>query len=163
MSELVTVTLRIPRQLVEELDAEVEPRLRSEYIRQAIVDKLKKGTLRNDASSTSEEINELRSRITSLEDAIRSLGKQSYEKQVPALLEVIALDEVDRSIINHMIENKSATTRELEKVVNLRRRMILERMKGIEERHEQKFGKRLLEFVRGKRDGKRQAWWLVDS
>ena len=163
MSELVTVTVRIPKQLVKDLDGRVERRLRSEYIRQAIQDKLKKGTPPSNASASGEEIKELRDRISSLEEAIRNLGRQSYEKQVPALLEVIALDEADRNIINYVIESKSATTKELEKVVSLRRRMILERMKAIEDRHEQKFGRPFLKFVRGKRDGKRQAWWLVDS
>ena len=163
MSELVTVTVRIPRQLVKELDASVERRLRSEYIRQAIQDKLRKGAPQANAGAPSEEIEELRDRISSLEDAIKNLGRQGYEKQVPALLEVIASDETDRNIINYIVENKSATTKELEEVVSLRRRMILERMKSIEDRHEQKFGKPFLKFVRGKRDGKRQAWWLADS
>jgi Arc/MetJ-type ribon-helix-helix transcriptional regulator len=162
MNELVTVTVRIPRQLVKDMDSHVERRLRSEYIRQAIQDKLKRGTSQMDAVIPSEEIKELRDRISALELTIRNLDKQGYEKQVPALLEVIAFDDTDRGIINYIVENKSATTKELEKVVSLRRRMILERMKDIENRHQQKFGKPFLKFVRGKRDGKRQAWWLAD-
>jgi metal-responsive CopG/Arc/MetJ family transcriptional regulator len=163
MGELVTVTLRIPKELVKELDAKVEPRFRSEYIRQAILDKLKRGSSQTATGNSIEEISELRTRISTLEETVRNLGKQSYETQIPALLEVIALDEMDRRIINQIIQSKSATTKELEKVVNLRRRMILERMKGIEVRYEEKFGKPFLRFIRGKREGKRQAWWLADS
>jgi metal-responsive CopG/Arc/MetJ family transcriptional regulator len=163
MGEIVTVTLRIPKELVKELDAKVEPRFRSEYIRQAILDKLKRGSSQTATGNSIEEISELRTRISTLEETVRNLGKQSYETQIPALLEVIALDEMDRRIINQIIQSKSATTKELEKVVNLRRRMILERMKGIEVRYEEKFGKPFLRFIRGKREGKRQAWWLADS
>jgi metal-responsive CopG/Arc/MetJ family transcriptional regulator len=163
MGELVTVTLRIPKELVKELDAKVEPRYRSEYIRQAILDKLKRGSSQTATGNSNEEMSELRTRISTLEETVRNLGKQSYETQIPALLEVIALDEIDRRIINHIVQSKSATTKELEKVVNLRRRMILERMKGIEDRYEEKFGKPFLKFIRGKREGKRQAWWLADS
>ncbi|WXG42692.1 MAG: ribbon-helix-helix domain-containing protein [Promethearchaeati archaeon SRVP18_Atabeyarchaeia-1] len=163
MSEPVTVTVRIPKELVKELDAKVEPRYRSEYIRQAIMDKLKSGPAESPTRGRNDEINELKARISALENAIRGLGKKGYEAQVPALLEVIALDETDRKIISYLVEHKSATTKELEKVVNLRRRMILERTKEIENKYEEKFGKPFLKFVRGKRDGKRQAWWLADS
>ena len=47
-------------------------------------------------------------------------------------------------------------------MVNLKRRMILERTKAVEKRYEEKFGKPFLNFVRGKKDGKRQSWWLIE-
>jgi metal-responsive CopG/Arc/MetJ family transcriptional regulator len=162
MSELVTVTLRIPKELAKELDARIEHRYRSEYIRQAIIDKLKKGSQTIESAGT-DEIENLKTRISALEEAIRNFGKQSYETQIPAILEVVARDETDRKIINYIVNNKSATTKELERVVNLKRRMILERAKAIEGRYEEKFAKPLFKFVRGKKDGKRQAWWLADS
>jgi metal-responsive CopG/Arc/MetJ family transcriptional regulator len=163
MSELATVTLRIPKELLEELEKKVEPRYRSEYIRQAIIDKL-----RRESSKAAEgqlgDIDELRSRIAVIEENLKRLSTQSMETQVPALLEVIATDDADRQIIKYILERKSATTKELEKVVDLRRRMILERIKTIENRHKEKFAKPFLKFVRGKgQDGKRQAWRLAEK
>jgi Arc/MetJ-type ribon-helix-helix transcriptional regulator len=163
MSEPLTVTVRIPKELAKELDSKVEPRYRSEYIRQAIIDKLRRGSNEPPTRDRNDEINGLKDRISALEDAIKDLGKKGREVQVPALLEDISLDETDRQIIGYLVEHKSATTRELEKVVNLRRIMILERTKQIENKYEEKLGRPFLKFIRGKRDGKRQAWWLADS
>jgi len=163
MSELVTVTLRIPKELLKEIEKKVELRYRSEYIRQAIIDKLKRESSPKSIESQTDEIVELRSRIAAVEEALERLSTQSLETQIPALLEVIASDEADKQVIKYILENKSATTKELEKVVALRRRMILERIKAIEDRHKEKFGKPFLKFQRGKRNGKRQAWWLAEQ
>jgi metal-responsive CopG/Arc/MetJ family transcriptional regulator len=164
MSELATVTLRIPKELLEELEKKVEPRYRSEYIRQAIIDKLRRESSSKSMEDQLGDIEELRSRITVIEENLKRLSTQGIETQIPVLLEVIATDDVDRQIIKYILECKSATTKELEKVVDLRRRMILQRIKTIEDRHQEKFGKSFLKFVRGKgKDGKRQAWRLVEE
>nr|MDO8100702.1 ribbon-helix-helix domain-containing protein [Candidatus Njordarchaeota archaeon] len=163
MSELITVTLRIPKELLKEIEGKVEPRYRSEYIRQAIIDKLKQESSPKSMERQPDEIVELRSRMSAIEEALKRLSPRSLETRIPALLEIIASDEEDRQIIKYILENKSATTKELEKVVALRRRMILERIKAIEDRHKEKFGKSFLKFQRGKRNGKRQAWWLAEQ
>jgi metal-responsive CopG/Arc/MetJ family transcriptional regulator len=162
MSEQTTVTVRIPKELLRQLEEKVGSRYRSEYIRQAIADKLKQGSSAVQVETPINEINELKARISALELAIKSVGRKSIEVQLPALLEVIALDDTDRQIISYILEKKSATTKELEKVVNLKRRMILERTKTIEKRYEEKFDKPFLRFIRGKKDGKRQSWWLIE-
>jgi metal-responsive CopG/Arc/MetJ family transcriptional regulator len=164
MNELVTVTLRIPKELLEEVERKVEPRYRSEYIRQAIIDRLKRESSPKSMESQSDDVDELRTRITAIEEILKRLTTQSLETQLPALLEVIASDETDRRIIKYILENKSATTKELEKVVALRRRMILTRIKTMEDKHKEKFGKPFLIYQRGKgTDGKRQAWRLTEQ
>jgi Arc/MetJ-type ribon-helix-helix transcriptional regulator len=161
MGEQTTVTVRIPRELLKRLDDKVGSRYRSEYIRRAIVDRLAQGSIATQVEMPASELDELKARISALELALEKLGSKSIEVQIPALLEVIASDDTDRRIISYILEKKSATTKELESVVNLKRRMILERTKMIEKRYEQKFGKPFLQFVRGKKEGKRQSWWLV--
>jgi Arc/MetJ-type ribon-helix-helix transcriptional regulator len=162
MSEQATVTVRIPRELLKQLDDKIGPRYRSEYIRRAIVDKLKQGSTLTQTEVRLSELDELKSRISALESALKNLGSKNIEVQIPALLEVIASDNTDRQIISYILEKKNATTKELENVVNLKRRMILERTKAVEKRYEEKFGKPLFNFVRGKKDGKRQSWWLIE-
>jgi metal-responsive CopG/Arc/MetJ family transcriptional regulator len=162
MSEQTTVTVRVPKELIKQLDEKVGARYRSEYIRQAIVERLKQGSTTAQVGIQVGEINELKARISALELALRNLNSKSIEIQIPALLEVIASDDTDRQIISYILEKKNATTKELEKVVNLKRRMILERTKTIEKRYEEKFGKTFLSFVRGKKEGKRQSWWLIE-
>lgn len=162
MSKQATVTVRIPKELLNELDEKVGSRYRSAFIRRAIVDTLKQGSTMTQAEVPANELDELKARISALELALRNLGSRSIEAQIPALLEVIASDNTDRQIIRYLLEKKNATTKELESVVNLRRRMILERTKAIENRYEEKFGKPFLSFVRGKKQGKRQSWWIIE-
>jgi Arc/MetJ-type ribon-helix-helix transcriptional regulator len=162
MGEQTTVTVRVPKELLKQLDEKVGARYRSEYIRQAIVDRLRQGSTTAPVEVPVGELDEVKARISALELALSNLGKKSIEVQIPALLEVIAGDESDRQIIGYMLEEKKATTKELEEVVNLKRRMILEHLKTIERKYEQKFGKPFLRFVRGKKEGKRQSWWLIE-
>ncbi|WXG45327.1 MAG: ribbon-helix-helix domain-containing protein [Candidatus Atabeyarchaeum deiterrae] len=162
MSEPITVTVRISKELLKELDSKVEPRNRSEYIRQAIIDKLKGESFPSQMQSSTGEIKQLKERLDVLEEVVKRINNQSVEIQIPALLEIIASDETDKKIINYIIEKKSATTKDLEKVVELRRRMILERIKALDIKHKDKFGRPFLKFIRGKKDGKRQSWWLAN-
>jgi len=157
----VTISLKVPREILHFLDEKVGQGRRSEFIRQAIIEKLKMSN--GDARDPIiKEIDSLKRKVEELERILRvhKLG-EGGRKQHP--LYRICRDENDRKIVEYLLREGGATTKELEKVVGLKRRQILNRMKYLSEKAEKELGRGTLRYVRSRVKGKRQAWWLKDG
>ncbi|MBS7252198.1 MAG: hypothetical protein KIH08_16630, partial [Candidatus Freyarchaeota archaeon] len=150
-------------ELLEELNRKVERGKRSEFVKEAIMEKLRQKP-NSEEADLKEEIEQLRSRIIKLERVIKreepNVHNELYKEDLKQLLNYICNDETDKLIINRLVESGGVTTKELEAVTSLKRRQILNRIKGIASRTEEKFGKKLIQFKRTKDKGKRQAWWI---
>lgn len=162
MNEVV-VSVKIPRDVLMSLEKEVSRGKRSEFIRQAIIEKLEGKCINVENSSPSNvilsKLEELEKRITNLENALSS--KNSGEDNVGAHpLYQLCKDENERKIVEYILSEGGATTRELEKVVGLKRRQILNKVRELASRAEKQLGKPMLVYVRARVRGKRQAWWL---
>ncbi len=160
---MVVLTIKIPEQLLEELNKKVNRGKRSAFIKEAIIEKL--GQKPDDeATSLKNEVNQLRSRVIKLERVIKREepinDTESDKENLKQLLNQSCEDETDKLIINQLIEFEGATTKELESATNLKRRQILNRIKKIAIRTEEKTGKKIIQFKRTKDNGKKQAWWI---
>ncbi len=163
IGKTVVLTVKISEELLEELNKKVERGKRSEFIKEAIIEKLRQ-TPNSEEADLKEEIEQLKSRVIKLERVIKreepNIHNELYKEDLKQLLNHICNDETDRLIINYLVESGGVTTKELESVTSLKRRQILTRIKGMASRTEEKFGKRIIQFKRTKNEGKRQAWWI---
>ncbi|MBS7247099.1 MAG: ribbon-helix-helix domain-containing protein [Candidatus Jordarchaeales archaeon] len=161
MNEVV-VSVKIPRDVLMFLEKEVSRGKRSEFIRQAIIEKLEGRCIKVENSFPSNVIlsrlEELEKRIIHLENALSS--KNSGKDNAAHPLYQLCKDENERKIVEYILSEGGATTRELEKVVGLKRRQILNRVRELASRAEKQLGKPMLVYVRARVRGKRQAWWL---
>nr|MDO8075841.1 ribbon-helix-helix domain-containing protein [Candidatus Freyarchaeota archaeon] len=95
----VVLTIKVPEELLEELNRKVGRGKRSAFIKEAIIEKLRQ----EDTEETAElkgEIEQLRMRILNLEKAIKT-GKgieEPEEEKLSPLLQV-CFDETDRLIV----------------------------------------------------------------
>ncbi|MHA1608026.1 MAG: winged helix-turn-helix transcriptional regulator, partial [Candidatus Freyarchaeota archaeon] len=140
----VTISLKVPREILHFLDEKVGQGRRSEFIRQAIIEKLKMSN--GDARDPIiKEIDSLKRKVEELERILRvhKLGGGG-RKQHP--LYRICRDENDRKIVEYLLREGGATTKELEKVVGLKRRQILNRMKYLSEKAEKELGRGTLRY-----------------
>ncbi|MFB0562574.1 MAG: ribbon-helix-helix domain-containing protein [Candidatus Lokiarchaeia archaeon] len=160
---MVVLTIKVPEQLLEELNKKVSRGKRSAFIKEAIIEKLRQKP-DNEEKSLENEIEQLRSRVVKLERVIKKEGKindaELYKENLIQLLYQSCEDETDTLIINHLLEFGGATTKDLESVTSLKRRQILNRIKTIANRTEEKTGKKIIQFKRTKDKGKKQAWWI---
>ena len=160
---MVVLTIKVPEQLLEELNKKVSRGKRSAFIKEAIIEKLRQEP-GGKATSLENEIEQLRSRIVKLERVIKREGTvndtELDKENLKQLLDQSCDDETDRLIVNHLLEFRGATTKDLESVTSLKRRQILTRIKKIAIRTEQKVGKEIVQFKRTKNKGKKQAWWI---
>lgn len=159
---MVVLTIKVPEQLLEELNKKVSRGKRSAFIKEAIIEKLRQKP--NDKTSLENEIEQLRSRVVKLERVIKREetinDTEVYKENLKQLLDQSCDDKTDRIIVNHLLEFGGATTKELESVTSLKRRQILTRIKKIANRTEQKVGEKIIQFKRNKNQGKKQAWWI---
>lgn len=107
-------------------------------------------------------LEELEKRIADLESTLSSKGVNGRSAETHPLYQ-FCRDENERKIVEYLIKEGGATTRELEKVVGLKRRQILNRLRELASRAEEQLGRPALVYVRARVKGKRQAWWLNDA
>jgi hypothetical protein len=141
----------------------VERGKRSAFIKEAIIEKLEKVS-NNKEKDLKNEIDQLKSRVIRIERVIKKEAlinpTELYKENLKQLLNQLCKDETDRIIISKLLEMGGATTKELETVTHLKRRQILNRIKNIATKAEQKFGRKIIQFKGTKNNGKRQAWWI---
>ena len=162
MSDLVVLSVKIPREVMDELRIRVPEGERSAFIRDAIIEKLER-TPRPD-------------RILGLEKRIEKVEKTLSEiKRYLAELEILTydrgkvnphafcIDDLDHKIIDYLIGHRGATTPELSNALNADRWTILNRLRKIAKRSKDELGKPIVVFYAGEREGKRRAWWIEET
>lgn len=162
MDTNAVVSAKLPSELYEELMLRIPEGGRSDFIRDAIVEKLK-------------EIPRL-DKLTALEKRIRSLETGLAEiKRCLAELEILThekgkvdphsycLDETDHKIVDFLLHHGGATTPELADCLKTNRWHVLNRLRKIQKRSSAQLGKSLIEYYGAERNGKKKAWWISDE
>ena len=162
MGKLVSISVKIPEEVYKELILKVAEGERSNFVREAIIEKLQK-------IPRPDKILELENRVKKLEDEL------SKVKRYLADLEVLAyergevnphsfcLDEIDHKIIDYLLHYKGATTPELAEYTKTNRWLILNRLRRMQRLSKKQIGKPIVEYYAGEKAGKRKAWWINEE
>jgi len=159
MEKLTVVSAKIPEEVYNELVLRVPEGERSNFIRDAIMEKLQR-TPRPD------KIFELEQKITDLEDDISKIKKSLAELEILTFEKgkmnphAFCIDEIDHKIMDFLLHYKGATTTEIAESTRTNRWMILNRLRKIEKRSKKQLGKAIVEYYGGQRSGKKKAWWI---
>jgi Arc/MetJ-type ribon-helix-helix transcriptional regulator len=162
MDKLVVVSAKIPEELYKEMILRVSEGERSDFIREAIFEKLQK-TPRPD------KIFELEQKMTKLETELSEIKKYLAELEILTYgaskvnPHTFGTDEMDRKIIDYLIHYKGATTPELANHLGVNRWQILNRLRRIQKRSKKELGKSIIEFYAGEKSGKKKAWWINEE
>ena len=160
LGKLIVISAKIPEEVFQELQIRIPEGERSDFIRDAIVEKLGK-------IPKPDKILQLERRIKNLEDALSEVKKfladleiltYEHEKIDPT---TYCVSDLDREIINYLKLHQGATTPELAKAIRTDRWTILNRLRQIGKRSKKELGKAIVEFDAGERAGKKRAWWLT--
>jgi len=134
LGKLTVISVKIPEEVYQELQLRVPEGDRSNFLRDAILEKL--GKL-----------------LTDLEILTYERGKVNPH--------AFCTDALDRKIIDHLLQSHGVTTPELAKAIESDRWTILNRLQRIQGRSKKELGKSIVEFYAGEKAGKRRAWWLT--
>ncbi|MEM3737150.1 MAG: ribbon-helix-helix domain-containing protein [Candidatus Bathyarchaeia archaeon] len=158
-SEPVPVTLKLPKEIFEELQLRVPEGERSEFIREAIIEKLSRTPKPNPLLRLEERMRRLEEDLAGIKSTLASLELLSYNgKRVDPY--AYCEDEKDRAIIELLLQKDGLTTPEVARGLEENRWLVLNRLKKIQERSIQKLGRPIVSFYASSRMGKKRAWWI---
>jgi hypothetical protein len=162
MGESKVVSFKIPKEVYDEMLLRVSDGDRSNFIRDAIMEKLTKTPkadrilgLEERVGRMEEELSEIRKYLADLELLTYNRGKTNPHS--------FALDEIDHKIVDFLMHYKSATTPELANYLKTNRWLVLNRLRRIQKQSRKQLGECAIEYYAGERAGKKKAWWINEE
>ena len=162
MSEVRIISAKIPEQVYQEMALRVPEGDRSNFIREAISEKLEKTpkadkvlALEERMSKMEQELGQIRKYLADLELLTFQHGKINPHS--------FCIDEVDHKIMEYLLHYKSATTPELAVFLKTNRWLVLNRLRRIQKTSKKQVGKSVIEYYGGERSGKKKAWWIDEE
>jgi len=162
MTEAKIVSVKMPNEVYKELILRVPEGDRSNFIRDAILEKLQK-------TPKPDKILELQQRLDGIEREFLGIKKNladlellTYDrgKTNPHTFEV---DEVDKKMIDYLIHYKGGTTPEIAEYLKTNRWMVLNRLRRIQKTSQKQIGKPVIDYYAGEKAGKKKAWWINEE
>jgi hypothetical protein len=162
MEKVRVISIKISEDVYKEMLLRVPEGERSNFIRDAILEKLQK-------TPKPDKILELEQRMSKMESAFSEVRKYladlellTYErgKTNP---HTFCIDEIDRKIIDYLTHYKGATTPELAEYMKTNRWLVLNRLRRIQKVSRKQLGKSIIEYYPGEKSGKKKAWWINEE
>jgi len=162
MEKVRVISVKIPEEVYKEMILRVPEGNRSNFIRDAILEKLEKTPkpdkileLEQRMGKMEREFSEIRKYLTSLELLTYERGKTNPH--------TFCVDEIDQKIVDYLIHYKGATTPELAEYLKTNRWLVLNRLRKIQKVSKKQIGKSIIEYYSGEKSGKKKAWWINEE
>ncbi len=162
LSEVKVVSVKLPEEVYHELALRVPEGDRSNFIREAILDKLQK-------TPKADKLLELEERMSKLERAFGEIRKYLADLELLTFQHgkinphTFCIDEIDHKIVDYLLHYKGATTSELADYTKKNRWLILNRLRKIQRNSKKQFGKPVIDYYAGEKSGKKKAWWINEE
>ncbi|MEM2098966.1 MAG: hypothetical protein QXU99_04375 [Candidatus Bathyarchaeia archaeon] len=162
MSEVKVVSVKIPEDVYNELVLRVPEGDRSNFIREAIIEKLQK-------APRADKLLDLETRISKIEHEFEKIKEYlSILKLLPFSEgkinpHMFCTDEIDHTILNYLLHYKGATTPEIADYTKTNRWLILNRLRKIQRISQKQCGKPIIDYYAGEKHGKKKAWWINEE
>jgi len=162
MTDPRIVTIKLPEEVYQEMALRIPEGDRSSFIREAISEKLQK-------TPKADKLLALQQRMTTLEEQFGQIKKYLSDLEILTFQHgkinpyQFAIDDLDRKIIEYLINYKSATTPELANFLKINRWLVLNRLQKIEKNSKKQAGKAIIEYYAGEKPGKKKAWWIDEE
>ena len=162
MDKLAVVSAKIPEELYKELVLRVPEGERSNFIREAILEKLQSVPRPDKIFELEQKVNKLEADLSEVKRYLVELEVLTYERG-KINPHTFCIDDIDHKIVNHLLHYRGATTTDLAESIGVNRWLILNRLRKIEKRSKKQLGKSIVEYCPGERSGKRKAWWMSEE
>ena len=162
MGELKVVSAKIPENVYEEMLLRVPEGDRSNFIRDAIMEKLQKTPRPDRVLELKNRVDKMEKNLSEIKKYLADLELLTYERGATNP-HTFALDEIDHKIIDYLLHYKGATTPELAEYLKTNRWLILNRLRRIQKTSKKQLGKPIIEYYPGEKSGKKKAWWMNEE
>ncbi len=162
MSEVRVVSVKVPEEVYKEMVLRVPEGDRSNFIREAIMEKLQKTPkpdklleLQERMSKIERDFGEVRKYLADLELLTYERGKINPH--------TFCIDEADHKIVDYLMHYRGATTPELAEYLKTNRWLILNKLRRIQRNSKKQVGKSVIDYYAGEKSGKKKAWWINEE
>jgi hypothetical protein len=159
MDDLRVISAKIPDTVYKEMLLRVPEGDRSNFIRDALMDKLQKTPkpdkileLEQRLGRIEKEFSEVKKYLADLELLTYDRGKANPHK--------FCTDDLDHKLIEYLIHYKGATTPEIAEYLKTNRWLVLNRLRKIQKTSRKQLGKSVIDYYPGEKSGKKKAWWI---
>jgi len=162
MEKVKVISAKMPEKVYNELLLRIPEGERSNFIRDAIMEKLQKTPrpdklleLEQRIGKIEREFSELRKYLSDLELLTYGKGKTNPH--------AFCVDDADHKIIEYLLHYKGATTSELAEYLKGNRWFILNRLRRMQKFSKRQLGEPIVNYYPGEKSGKKKAWWINEN
>ena len=156
------LSVKVPEEVYSEIAIRVPEGSRSDFIREAIIEKLQQTPKTNKLLELEDRMSKIESEFGEIRKYLADLELLTYQhgKINP---HTFCIDEIDHKIIDYLLHYKGATTPELADYVKTNRWLVLNRLKRIQKNSRKQVGKPIMDYYAGEKSGKKKAWWINEE
>jgi len=162
MNKLAVISAKIPDEVYKEFALRIPEGERSNFIREAIIEKLEKTPRPDKIFELEQKIGRLEADLSEIKRYLAELELLTYEKG-KVNPHAFCIDEIDHKIVDYLLHYGGATTTELADFLKTNRWFVLNRLRKIERSSKKQLGKSIIEYYGGEKSGKRKAWWIREE
>ena len=162
LSETRIISLKLPEEVYKEMVLRIPEGDRSNFIREAIMEKLQK-------TPNADKLLELEDRMSKIEQSVGEVRKYLADLEMLTYQHgrinphTFCIDEIDHQIMDYLLHYKGATTPELAEYTKTNRWLVLNRLRKIQRSSKKQLGKSVIEYYAGEKSGKKKAWWINEE
>lgn len=153
------VSASLPEEVYNEMVLRIPEGDRSNFIREAIINKLQK-------TPKPDKLLELEAKMFKIESDFQEIRKHLADLELLTFNDgqinphVFCIDEIDHKIIDFLIHYQGATTPELADYIKTNRWLVLNRLRKLQRKSKKQLGEAIIFYCAGEKSGKKKAWWI---
>jgi len=153
------VSAKLPEEVYNEMVLRIPEGDRSNFIREAIINKLQK-------TPKPDKLLELEAKMFKIENDFQEIRKHLADLELLTFNDgqinphVFCIDEIDHKIIDFLIHYQGATTPELADYIKTNRWLVLNRLRKLQRKSKKQLGESIIFYCAGEKSGKKKAWWI---
>lgn len=159
MSKTRMVSTKISEEVYKELILRVPEGDRSDFLRDAIMEKLQKTPKPDRILDLEKRFSKIETEVTDIKKYLADLELLTYGSG-KANPHTFCIDDLDHQMIDFLLHYKGGTTPEIADYLKTNRWMVLNRLRKIQNNSKKQLGKSVIEYYAGERSGKKKAWWI---
>ncbi len=162
VNEVRVISAKVPEEVYKEMVLRVPEGDRSDFIREAIMEKLQKTPKANKILELEERMGKIERELGEIRKYLADLELLTYghDKVNP---HSFCIDEVDHKIVDYLMHYKGATTPELAEYMKINRWLVLNRLRKMQKTSKKQYGKAVIDYYAGEKSGKKKAWWINEE
>lgn len=162
MSKLTVISAKIPVDIYKEFALRIPEGERSNFVREAVMEKLEKTPRPDKIFELEQKIGKLETELSEIKKHLADLEVLTYDKG-KVNPHTFCIDNIDHKIVDYLLNYKGATTPELADFSKTNRWMVLNRLRKIQRSSKKQLGKSIVKYYPGEKSGKKKAWWINEE